>query len=236
MEIEIKSSSILIVDDKDSNIELLTELLETNNYLNVHTINDSRKVMEMVDTLQPDLILLDLMMPYISGFDILELLKRNPEKYGEIRILVLTADISLATKQRALSLGAHDFLTKPFDLVETNLRIKNLLFGSYLYKQLQNQNQLLEEKVASRTADLQKSNEAIQEQNQALREIAWMQSHVVRAPVARILGLSHMLEEPDLTEDLKNKTILAIIASVRELDEAVKEITQKTYFPGMEDF
>lgn len=229
MEKEIKLSNILIVDDKDSNVELLVELLGTNGYSSIHSTNDARKVMEMVETVKPDLILLDLMMPFISGFEILEQLRLNPLKYGEIRILVLTADITLATKQRALALGAHDFLTKPFDLIETSLRIKNLLIGAYLFKQLQNQNQLLEEKVANRTADLQKSNDAIQAQNQALREIAWMQSHLVRAPVARILGLSNILDEPDLSEEMKSKTIKNIIFSAMELDAALKKITEKTY-------
>ncbi|MGY6520564.1 MAG: response regulator [Mongoliitalea sp.] len=235
MEEEIKSCKILIIDDKASNVDLLLQLMDNLGYQSVTSITDSRIAMETIDSFQPDILLLDLMMPVVSGFDILKLIQSDPAKYSNLKVLVLTADITLPTKQKALALGAHDFLTKPFDLIEASLRIKNLLWSAYLYKQLENQNQLLEIKVAERTKQLQKSNEAIKVQMEALKEIAWMQSHIVRAPVARILGLVSILTEPDTSLELIKETLTKLEMSAKELDNVVKEITEKTYIRGMFD-
>lgn len=233
MEEEIKSCRVLIIDDKESNIDLLHQLLDNQGYKEVASLTDSRLAMEKIDSFNPDILLLDLMMPFISGFEILKLIQNNPTHYSKLKVLVLTADVTLPTKQKALSLGAHDFLTKPFDLIEASLRIKNLLWSSYLYKQLENQNQSLEIKVAERTEQLMQSNEAIIEQVKALKEIAWMQSHVVRAPVARILGLIDVLKEPGLSGNMMKDTLTMLEKSAKELDKVVKEITEKTYTRGM---
>lgn len=233
MEEEIKSCRVLIIDDKESNIDLLHQLLDNQGYKEVASLTDSRLAMEKIDSFNPDILLLDLMMPFISGFEILKLIQNNPTHYSKLKVLVLTADVTLPTKQKALSLGAHDFLTKPFDLIEASLRIKNLLWSSYLYKQLENQNQSLEIKVAERTEQLMQSNEAIIEQVKALKEIAWMQSHVVRAPVARILGLIDVLKEPGLSGNMMKDTLTKLEKSAKELDKVVKEITEKTYTRGM---
>jgi len=233
MEEEIKSCRVLIIDDKESNIDLLHQLLDNQGYKEVASLTDSRLAMEKIDSFNPDILLLDLMMPFISGFEILKLIQNNPTHYSKLKVLVLTADVTLPTKQKALSLGAHDFLTKPFDLIEASLRIKNLLWSSYLYKQLENQNQSLEIKVAERTEQLMQSNEAIIEQVKALKEIAWMQSHVVRAPVARILGLIDVLKEPVLSGNMMKDTLTKLEKSAKELDKVVKEITEKTYTRGM---
>lgn len=233
MEEEIKSCRVLIIDDKESNIDLLHQLLDNQGYKEVASLTDSRLAMEKIDSFNPDILLLDLMMPFISGFEILKLIQNNPTHYSKLKVLVLTADVTLPTKQKALSLGAHDFLTKPFDLIEASLRIKNLLWSSYLYKQLENQNQSLEIKVAERTEQLMQSNEAIIEQVKALKEIAWMQSHVVRAPVARILGLIDVLKEPVLSGNMMKDTLTMLEKSAKELDKVVKEITEKTYTRGM---
>ncbi|UJP63931.1 response regulator [Mongoliitalea daihaiensis] len=233
MEEQLKKCKILIIDDKESNVDLLTELLETHGYQSLATETDARNAIAQIDQFKPDLVLLDLMMPHISGFDILKIIQGNPTHYAHLKVLVLTADVTLPTKQKALSLGAHDFLTKPFDLVEVTLRIKNLLLNAYLFKQLQKQNQMLEEKVAERTKELSKSNEAIKEQLNALKDIAWMQSHIVRAPLARILGLIDILHDHDLTQKAFKKTMLQLEHSAKELDQVVKEITEKTYTRDM---
>ena len=235
MEKEIRESKILIVDDNQSNIDILAGLLEMQGYSNVKSETDSRKTLALIDDFKPDLLLLDLMMPFLSGIEILNLLLQESEKYSEIKVLVLTADVTLATKQKVLALGAHDYLTKPFDLVEAGLRIKNLLVSAFLYKQLQHSNQHLEEMVQKRTEELLKSNEAIKEQNKALREIAWIQSHIVRAPVARILGLVGILNEKNLPVEVIQETIGHMAASAQELDQVIRDITEKTYTPGAFD-
>jgi PleD family two-component response regulator len=151
IEKELKNARILIVDDLESNIEILKSLLDMEGYINVESTTDPRKVIDIVKSYDPELILLDLMMPYLSGFELMEKLKGerlkslNPNKY--VPILVLTADISPEVKQRALSEGAKDFLSKPFDLIEVKLRIKNLLETQYLYQVLNERKTFLEEKM-----------------------------------------------------------------------------------------
>lgn len=154
----LKDSNILIVDDKESNIQILEGLLEDSGFANIRSTSDPRQVMNIFRTFQPDLILLDLMMPHLNGFEVMDLLKAEipPDTY--LPILVLTADITPAAKRKALADGAKDFLSKPFDLYEVRLRISNLLETRHLHQQLQNQNQILEEKVKERTQDLEQAN------------------------------------------------------------------------------
>lgn len=148
---DLKNAKILIVDDLQSNIDVLQQLLEMEGYTNVQTTTDSKLVMDIVKKDEPDLILLDLLMPNLNGFDIMKLLKSyqenslNPEYYRSI--LVLTADITPETKLKALSEGAKDFLSKPFDLIEVSLRIRNLLEVQYVYQQLQLRTAFMEEKI-----------------------------------------------------------------------------------------
>ncbi|MEI6554397.1 MAG: response regulator [Paludibacter sp.] len=148
---DLKNAKILIVDDLQSNIDVLQQLLEMEEYTNVETTTDSKLVMDIVKKNEPDLILLDLLMPNLTGFDIMKLLKSyqeeslHPDYYRSI--LVLTADISPETKLKALSEGAKDFLSKPFDLIEVSLRIRNLLEVQYVYQQLQLRNAFMEEKI-----------------------------------------------------------------------------------------
>jgi len=106
---------------------------------------------------QPDLILLDLHMPGLDGFGVMETLKPliPPESY--VPVLVLTADITSEAKQRALANGAKDFLAKPFDVTEVLLRIRNLLETRVLYLELQHYNRILEQKVRARTQELEKA-------------------------------------------------------------------------------
>ena len=146
-----KNAKILIVDDLDANIEILVELLNLDGYNNIKTTTDSRKVMTIIKSFEPDLILLDLIMPRIDGFEILELIKKGREESlnnnDYVPVLVLTADISTEVKKRALMAGAKDFLNKPYDLFEVRLRIKNLLETRYLFQLLKEKNQSLEKKV-----------------------------------------------------------------------------------------
>ncbi|MBA4380494.1 MAG: hypothetical protein C0393_07465, partial [Anaerolinea sp.] len=153
----LKNANILIVDDQESNIDLLVGLLEKKGYGNLKSTTDARQVVALFNEFQPDLILLDLMMPHLDGFQVMEQLKPliPPDTY--LPILVLTADITPDAKQRALANGARDFLTKPLDMTEVALRIKNLLEARYLHLQLQNQNQILDERVRQRTAQLASS-------------------------------------------------------------------------------
>lgn len=134
---DISSARILIVDDQDTNLRLLEDLLEREGFSNIISTSDPERALELYRAFDPDLLLLDLMMPVVSGYTILEQLEkqRNPDDYRPV--LVLTADATLQAKRRALALGAKDFLTKPFDGLEAMLRVWNLLETRFLYRKLQ---------------------------------------------------------------------------------------------------
>ena len=146
-----KDAKILIVDDKQSNIDILTSMLIIENYTNVKFTTDPYTVEALLTSFEPDLILLDLIMPGLSGFDILEIIKLK--KMNSIfsdnftPILVLTADLGTENKKKVLAGGAKDFIMKPFDIIEVSLRIKNLLETKYFYQLLKSRNMFLEQKI-----------------------------------------------------------------------------------------
>ncbi len=364
MEEYIVNSKILIIDDQQANVEVLVDLLTLKGYTNIHTLSDSTQSISLIESIRPDIVLLDLMMPGMSGFDVMEQLNERQLMGYFMPVLVLTADVTTDTKRRALKAGAVDFLTKPFDLTEVSIRIKNLLMNVYLFHQFTNQNIILEDKVAARTFDLVQKNEelkklkleaerneekyrtlfdtnmdaimvaylrpdgttsrfvefnnasldlfgytademrekrpfdheieidenskkdridrlknsnmirydavlklkngdeiivdvkavkvrfweedailfisrnvtdrvkyisAIEKQNSVLKEIAWKQSHVVRAPLARLMSLvSFLSEHPDDTEYTKDNIMNDILYSANELDDVIRDITEKT--------
>jgi putative two-component system response regulator len=153
-QIDLDNPPILIVDDLPSNTDVIVAMLEAAGFDNVLCINDARATLEAFREFRPDLILLDLHMPHLNGLDVIEQLK--PEIGNEyIPILMLTADATSEAKEHALSVGAKDFLSKPFDHTEVVLRIRNLLETRGLYKQLQRQKETLEEKVEERTGQLE---------------------------------------------------------------------------------
>jgi len=151
----LTTSRILIVDDQPSNVMLLEGILQEEDFTSYRSITDSREVLPTFIDYLPDLILLDLQMPYLDGFAVMKQLQACIAPGDFLPILVLTADITHEAKRRALSEGALDFLTKPFDATEVLLRIKNLLQTRSLHLQLQKQNEVLDEKVRQRTADLE---------------------------------------------------------------------------------
>ncbi|WP_381420591.1 response regulator [Sphingorhabdus arenilitoris] len=133
---KILSQRILVIDDEEANILLLRSILEREGYSDIHTLTDPTAAMETYVDVAPDLVLLDLMMPQVDGFQLLEAFSRhdNPDEFRPV--LVLTADTTLQARRRALSLGAKDFVAKPFDVIEVALRISNLLETRLLYEQL----------------------------------------------------------------------------------------------------
>ncbi|HLQ77380.1 MAG TPA: response regulator, partial [Terriglobia bacterium] len=127
MDGNINQAKILIVDDEEPNIQLLDVLLRHAGYNNLKSTKDSRQVLPLFMEFKPDLVLLDLQMPHLDGHAIMKQIGSRVPPGNYLPILVLTADIELETKQKALSGGAKDFLNKPFDRTEVLLRIRNLL-------------------------------------------------------------------------------------------------------------
>ncbi|MEY2480275.1 MAG: cyclic di-GMP phosphodiesterase [Verrucomicrobiota bacterium] len=144
---------ILIVDDDPANIALLEATLADNGYTRVKTVTDSRLALEACETFRPDLIMLDLMMPHVDGFAILESIRAEVNEIF-LPIIVLTADATEEAKLRALRAGATDFLLKPFEQIEVLLRIGNLLETRHLHVQLDMQRAAFEDAVRARTAEL----------------------------------------------------------------------------------
>lgn len=142
-EAEILNAKILIIDDADANLRLLEALLAKEGFEQVISTADSTQTIDLFTAFQPDLILLDLMMPVLDGYEILDLLSKYIPKDEYLPIIVLTADATIAAKRKALSLGAKDFLTKPFDSIEAMLRVWNLLETRMLYRHLKELNKRL---------------------------------------------------------------------------------------------
>jgi len=167
----IQLARILVVDDEEPNLRLIRRILENDGYENVRTISDGSAVARMVVEFQPDLILLDLHMPPPDGFALLRALGPRITGPDKTHVLVLTGDSSAESRRAALSLGASDFLAKPFDGAEALLRIRNLLETRLLYRALKNQNAMLETRVSERTNELQRSQIEILERLARAAEI-----------------------------------------------------------------
>ena len=153
----LAEARILVVDDEVTNVALLRRLLERAGYRFVVGTSTPAEVPALCLEFRPDLICLDLQMPGLDGFGVLEALQPALATEGYLPILMLTADPSSRSKRRALALGAKDFVTKPFDLDEILLRIRNLLEPRFMHLRLRGQNALLEDRVAERTRALEES-------------------------------------------------------------------------------
>ncbi|MCS3811166.1 response regulator [Xanthomonas sp. 4461] len=133
---EILGSRILIVDDEPANVRLLEDLLQREGFQQVIATTDPLRVMGLVSAFAPDLILLDLKMPELDGYALLEQLARLSDPGHFLPVIVLTADPSRSARHRALGLGAKDFLTKPLDTFEVALRVWNVAETTVLFKRL----------------------------------------------------------------------------------------------------
>jgi putative two-component system response regulator len=153
----LKGLRILAVDDEESNLLLLQRILERAGYTHVDVTTDPARVPGMFIETRPDLVLLDLHMPGMDGFELMERLGPVTGDGTQVPFLVLTADATEETKVRALSVGARDFLTKPLDQIELLLRVRNLLQVQQLQDRLWEQNANLEDAVAKRTRDLEQA-------------------------------------------------------------------------------
>ena len=186
---EIYSNArILIVDDQTTNTNLLESFLKVNGYVNYITTNDSRDVAKLIQEEVPDLILLDIMMPHLSGIDILHWLKEESYLNGPMRVMVLTADITKETLKQALKAGAHDMLRKPFDFVELELRMNNLLHTNWLLKMLNDQSEHLSILVNKRTSELKQKNDE-------LEQFIYFASHDTQEPLRMITGFLQLIEK-----------------------------------------
>jgi PAS domain S-box-containing protein len=188
---EILNATILIVDDQEPNVTLLEKMLRNAGYRHITSTRDPRTVCALHAAHRYDLILLDLQMPDMDGFQVMEALKQI-ETGGYLPVLVITAQPG--HKLRALQAGAKDFVSKPFDLVEVQTRIHNMLEVRLLYQKLDNYNKVLEQTVQERTAELRESEARFKSFTELSSDWYWEQdAHgkftKMSGPVFEMLGI-----------------------------------------------
>jgi PAS domain S-box-containing protein len=184
-------ASILVVDDQAANVALLEQLLGEAGYTRVTSTRDPSVVCELHRRNHYDLILLDLQMPGLDGFQVMAGLKTN-DTDAWLPVLVITAQPG--HRQRALAAGARDFISKPFDLIEVKTRIRNMLEVRLLYRQLEDANGVLEQKVLERTAELRESEARYRSLTELASDWYWEQDEAgaftkVSGPVLDMLGI-----------------------------------------------
>lgn len=196
---------LLIIDDEPYNVEILEEILSDAGYEQIHGSTDSRQAIELCKLHKPDLILLDLQMPHVDGFEIIDKLQSTPA-LRQIPTLVITAQTGHDYRLRALDNGARDYIVKPFNPTEVLMRIRNLLETQYLHNNLQHQNRELVRV------------------NNTMSELVAIVSHELRTPLTSIKSFVEILRDDgeDLDEASKSQ-FLGIID--HETDRLTRMIT-----------
>ncbi len=188
---DILNAGLLIVDDQEANVRLLERVLGEAGYTHVSSTMKPQDVQALHREHRFDLILLDLQMPSIDGFEVMEQLKEDiADSY--LPVIVLTAQP--AHKLRALQAGAKDFISKPFELLEVKTRIHNMLEVRLLYKKLENYNELLERAVRERTAELRASEARFRRLTELASDWYWEQNETgvfthVSGPALEMVGI-----------------------------------------------
>jgi signal transduction histidine kinase len=233
----LRKARILIVDDEPANVRLLERILEMSGTAAIRSTTDSRTTLTLCEEFHPDLILLDLNMPHMDGFAVMDGLSAFLDEKEYLPVLVLTADITPETKRRALAAGAKDFVTKPLDTSEVLLRIKNLLENRFLSLELRQQNDLLERQVRDRTQQveetldqLQSTQEAVvkQERLRALGMMAGGIAHDFNNALTMMLGYGELLV-PWLKEngsERENTFLKHMVAAAQDATHIVSRLRE----------
>jgi CheY-like chemotaxis protein len=194
------SAKILIVDDDAAHVHLLQRLLQDAGYSQLSSTQDPQQVAALHHAQRFDLILLDLQMPVLNGFEVLAALQADAPPGAVLPVIALTAQPG--HKLRALQAGARDFINKPFDVVEVEIRIHHMLEMALLHKRLAAHNAVLEATVLERTAALRDSEARYRSLTELATDWFWEQDHTgafVRAsgPALELLGQSAPLPDAD---------------------------------------
>ena len=226
---QLSPAKILVVDDEPSNVRLLERMLDLFGGLEYRTTTDPREAVSLFVEFQPDLVLTDLHMPHLDGYALMEQLRQLIPEGSFLPIVVLTADITAETRRKALATGASDFITKPLDTTEVQLRIRNLLENRFL-------NLKLEEQVQQRTVELEHALEQLratqnqvvkQERLSALGTMAGGIAHDFNNTLTMMIGYGEMLLPwfENAAPDTKEQTYLKhIVTAAQDATHVVKRL------------
>ena len=185
----LQEARILLVDDHEEIVEILTLLLDRAGYRHIRSTTDPREVLDLYREFQPDVVVLDLHMPHLDGFQVMEELCRWIPEGSYVPILVLTADLTPESRLRALSMGARDYLTKPFNETEALLRIRNVLENRFLYLEAVERADALEAMVQERTKELAEKLAQTERVSEHRRSLLSRMAGRDRPPVAQKAAL-----------------------------------------------
>ena len=239
---ELHSATILIVDDEQANVRLLTRILEKAGFSRVRSTTDPRQALPLFTELEPDVVCLDLRMPELDGFAVLEQLRKVVKPGDFLPVLAITGDVGPDTRHRVLSAGAKDFLEKPFASAEVVVRVSNLLTTRLLHRAALAQNEQLEHKVRARTAELELALAAAENASRAKSQFLATMSHELRTPLNAVIGFANHLKRNKsgnlqaqdlafLERIVENGThLLTIIQDILDLSrvEAGKVVVERT--------
>jgi EAL domain-containing protein (putative c-di-GMP-specific phosphodiesterase class I) len=203
-----RNARVLVVDDNLANIQLLVSLLERAGLRQISSATDAADGLRLASEIQPDVILLDLHMPKMDGYAVLEALTASSTETSYVPVLVLTADTTKDAVNRALLLGARDFLTKPFDATEVVLRVRNLLETRYLYSTLREHNIALTDELERR---LEREQLAEREKAERVERI----EHVLAERTSMGMVFQSIV-------DLADRSVVGVEALARFADEPLR--------------
>ena len=207
---ELRSARILLADDEVSMLCLVDRFLQRLGYQHIHRISRPMLIFQAIEEIRPDLIVLDLMMPGVNGFQILERLRHGTAEERMLPVLVLTGETNPAHRRRALQSGATDLLAKPFDPTEMAARVRNILSAHIFRRTLERENLALEARVSERTRELDQTMTELrraqqgmvrQERLHAFAEMAGGVVHDFSNSLTSIIGYADlMLRSPALLD------------------------------------
>ena len=199
--------NILIVDDVPANLQMLADMLDAKGY-RVRPVPDGEMALATASREAPDLVLLDINMPEIDGYEVCRRLKSDPQ-LAAVPVIFITALNEVADKVKGFGLGAVDFVTKPFELLEVEARVSTHLELARLRKELKQHNERLEETVAQRTLELAQANARLVILDRAKSDFLSLISHEIRTPLNGIMGVVELmlLDLEDGTASVKYNTM-----------------------------
>lgn len=197
---DTRAPVILIVDDNPENIQVLGKLLKDKNY-NVEFAVDGESALKWIMNKQFDLILLDINMPGMSGFEVCERIRSNPEMKN-LPVIFLSAESDRESILKGFGLGGQDYITKPFDGRELLVRVKTHITLKQSLEKLESVNQFLEEKVKERTQQLETANLKLVDLDNVKTGFLNLISHEIRTPLNGIMGPLQILKGPVNSNEL----------------------------------